>query len=162
MKKLLMVVWVLSGIVIGQPAPKSPAAIPLKEYSYPSDGFAAKFPYEPEPHTDSVHSDFKVWTVKFGHQAGVSIRLKLDSQPCDVALEKLKSMAKSQDLAIREFTVSGRPAWEEEEWVRNGSMVHERYVCGQGRYYVLTFVWPVREPRPALGIQILDSFRLLK
>jgi hypothetical protein len=52
-----------------------------------------KFPYAPEPHTDSIHPDFKVWTIHLSEGAAISIRLKADSQPCDVALEKLKSMS---------------------------------------------------------------------
>jgi len=49
----------------------------------------------------------------------------------DVALEKLESMAASKNVPVREFTVSGRPAWEEKEWPRGGSMIFERYVCGR-------------------------------
>lgn len=45
----------------------------------------------------------------------ISIRLKVDSQPCDVALEKLQSMAKAENVPLREFSVSGRAAWEEKE-----------------------------------------------
>jgi len=143
--------------------PAAPAGTQLKEYSYPSDGFAIKFPYAPEPHPDSIHPDFKVWTIHLSQRAAISIRLKVDSQPCDVALGKLKSMAKSQNVPIREFSVSGRPVWEEKEHLRGrGSMVFERYVCGVGRYYLLTLAWPASESRPQLGVEIMDSFRLVK
>lgn len=121
-----------------------------------------KFPYAPNPHTDSIHPDFKVWTVHLSQRAAISIRLKQDSQPCDVALEKLKSMAKTANVPIREFSVSGRPAWEEKEHIRGDTMVLERYVCGIGRYYVMTFAWPASESRPQFGMQIMDSFRLIK
>ena len=147
---------------MGQEPPQKPAATPLKEYSYLSDGFAIKFPYAPEPHLDSTNPDFKVWTIHLGQRAGISIRRKVDSQPCDVALDKLKSMAKAHNVPIREFTVSGRPAWEEKEWLRGGSMIFERYVCGTGRYYVLTLEWPSGESRPEPGVEIMNSFRLLK
>jgi hypothetical protein len=113
MTRLLLVVCALVGAVFGQEPSKVPTSTPLKEYSYPSDGFAIEFPYSPQPHTDSIHSDFKVWTVHLSQTASISIRLKVDSQPCDVALAKLKSMAASQNESIREFSVSGRPAWEE-------------------------------------------------
>ncbi len=139
----------------------TPASTPLKEYSYPSDGFAIKFPYAPEPHTDSNNPDFKVWTIHLRQRAAISIRLKLDLQPCDVALEKLKSMAKAQNVPIREFSVSGRPVWEEKEHLRGDTMLFERHVCGVGRYYVLTFVWPANESRPQLGVEIVDSFCLV-
>ncbi len=78
------------------------------------------------------------------------------------ALGKLKSMAASQNETIREFSVSGRPAWEEMEHTRGGDRLFERYVCGVGRYYVLSFVWPASESRPQLGAGIMDSFRLIK
>jgi hypothetical protein len=38
----------------------------------------------------------------------------------------------------------------------------ERYVCGYGKYYVMTFVWPAKDPQPKLGLEIMDSFRLIK
>ena len=82
MNRLLLVVWVLVGAMFSQP-PKVSASTPLKEYSYPSDGFAIKFPYAPEPHNDSVQPDFKVWTIHLSQRAAISIRLKVDSQPCD-------------------------------------------------------------------------------
>jgi hypothetical protein len=145
-----------------QEAPEVNASTALKEYSYPSDGFAIKFPDAPEPHNDSIHPDFKVWTIHVSPRAAISIRLKVDSQPCDVALEKLKNMAEAQNVPIREFSMSGRPAWEEKEHVRGDTMLIERYVCGIGRYYVLTFVWPANESRPQLGVEIVDSFRLVK
>jgi hypothetical protein len=148
--------------MFGQGPPKTPRSTALKEYSYPSDGFAIKFPYAPEPHTDSIHPDFKVWTIHLSQHAAISIRLKLDSQPCDVALEKLKSIAQAENVPIREFSVSGRPAWEGKEHLRGDTMLLERYVCGVGRYYVLTFVWPAGESRPQLGMEVMDSFRLVK
>lgn len=160
--RLLLVVCALVGAAVGQEPPKMPGSTALKEYSYPSDGFAIKFPYAPEQHTDSINPDFKVWTIHLNQRAAISIRLKVDSQPCNVALEKLKSMAKAQNVPIREFSVSGRPAWEEKEHPRGDTMLFERYVCGVGRYYVLTFVWPGSEPRPHLGLEIMDSFRLVK
>ena len=148
--------------MFGQGAPKARRSTTLKEFSYPSDGFAVKFPYAPEPHTDSVHSDFKVWTIHLNHQAAISIRLKVDSEPCDAALEKLKEITQENNINLRVSTVSGRPAWEEEAWRRGDTMLLERYVCGIGRYYVLTFAWPVDESRPQLGMDVMDSFRLLK
>jgi len=150
--------------MFSQQSPKepAPAPTPLKEYSYPSDGFSMKFPYAPEPHTDSIRSYFKVWTIHLSQGAAISMRLKLDSEPCDVVLEKLKNMAKAQSLSIREFSVSGRPAWEEKEHARGDTVVLERFVCGIGRYYVLTFVWPPNQPRPQLGMEVMDSFRLIK
>ena len=161
MNRSLLVVCVLVGVMFGQGSPKTPPSTALKEYSYTSDGFAIKFPYAPEPHADSIHPDFKVWTIHLMSQhAAISIRLKLDSLPCDVALKRLKSMA--QDLPIREFSVSGRPAWEEKEHLRGDTMLLERYVCGVGRYYLLTFTWPARESRPQLGMAVMDSFRLVK
>jgi len=161
MNKSLLVVVALAGTVFGQES-KAPASTALKEYSYPSDGFAIKFPYAPEPHTDAVNPDFKVWTIHLGHQGAISIRRKVDSEPCDVALDKLKSMTKEQNIPIREFSVSGRPVWEEKEHPRGNTMLLERYVCGFGRYYVLTFVWPATESRPQLGVDMMDSFRLIK
>jgi hypothetical protein len=134
----------------------------LKDYPYPSDGFTAEFPYVPEPHSDSADPDRKVWTIHLNQRAAISIRLITDSQPCDVALGKLKSMATSKNMTIREFTVSGRPAWEEKEWPRGDSMIFERYVCGVGRFYVLTLSWPASESRPQLGVEIMDSFHLVK
>ena len=163
MSNLFVVLCVLVGATFGQSVSRN-AAPPtqLKEYSYPSDGFAIKFPSPTEPHTDSVHSDFKVWTVHLSQNAAISVRIKMDSQPCDLALDKLKSMAKAQNVPLREFTVSGRPAWEEKEWRRGDEMVLERYVCGVGRYYLLTLGWPASESRPQLGVDIMDSFRLVK
>ena len=97
---------------------------------------------------------------EYSYPAALSIRLKVDPNlPCDAALEKLKKIA---NVPIREFTVSGRPAWEEKEWRRGDSMVFERYVCGIDRYYLLTLGWPVGESRPQLGVEIMDSFRLVK
>jgi hypothetical protein len=148
--------------MFGQGPAETPASTPLQDYSYPSDGFAVKFPYALEPHSDSTDPDRKVWTIHLSQRAAISIRLIVDSQPCDVALGKLKSMAASKNVPIREFTVSGRPAWEEKEWLRGGSMIFERYVCGVGRYYVLTLSWPASESRPQLGVEIMDSFRLVK
>lgn len=158
----MLVVCALAGGVFAQQPSKMPTATPLKEYSYPSDGFTVKFPYAPEPHTDPVHPDFKVWSVHLGQRAVISIRLKVDFQPCDVALGKLKNMAASQNETVREFTVSGRPAWEEKEHIRGGDRVFERYVCGFGRYHMLTLVWPASQSRPQLGVEIMDSFRLIK
>jgi hypothetical protein len=160
--RLLLILCALAGTMLAQQLRKMPASTPLKEYSYPSDGFAMKFPYAPDPHSDSIHPDFKVWTVRLSQRGAISIRLKLDSQPCDVALEKLRSVAKTKNVPIREFSVSGRPAWEEKEHLRGDTMLLERYVCGVGRYYVLTFVWPASESRPQLGVEIMDSFRLVK
>jgi hypothetical protein len=160
MSRLLLVVCALVGVAFGQEPSKT--STPLKEYSYPSDGFAIKFPYAPEPHTDSIHPDFKVWTVHLSQRAAITIRLKVDTQPCDVALAKLKSMAASQNESIREFSVSGRPAWEEKEHIRGSDRVFERYVCGFGRYHMLTFTWPASESRPQIGMEIMDSFRLVK
>lgn len=134
--------------MFGQQPRKMPAPSPSKEYSYPSDGFAMKFPYAPNPHTDSIHPDFKVWTVNLAQRAAISIRLKVDSQPCDFALEKPRSLAKIENVSIKEFSVSGRPAWEEKEHIRGNTMLLERYVCGIGRYYVMTFVWPASDSRP--------------
>ena len=162
MNRSFLVVCALVGVMFGQGPPKTPRSTALKEYSYPSDGFAIKFPYAPEPHTDSIHPDFKVWTIHLSQHAAISIRLKLDSQPCDVALEKLKSIAQAENVPIREFSVSGRPAWEGKEHLRGDTMLLERYVCGVGRYYVLTFVWPAGESRPQLGMEVMDSFRLVK
>jgi hypothetical protein len=162
MNRSLLVFCTLVGAMFGQQAPKVRTSTPLKEYSYPSDGFAIKFPYAPEAHLDSTNPDYKVWTNHLSGRAAISIRRKVDSEPCDVALGKLKSMAASKNVSIREFTVSGRPAWEEKEWPRGGSMIFERYVCGVGRYYVLTLSWPASEPRPQLGVEIMDSFRLVK
>jgi hypothetical protein len=162
MNRLLIVVFVLVGGMFCQEPPKVNATAPLKEYSYASDGFAIKFPYAIEPHTDSIHSDFKVWTVHLSQQAAISIRLKVDSLPCDAAFEKLKGMAKAENVPIREFSVSGRPAWEGKERPRGDMMLRERYVCGMGRYYILTFVWPATESRPQLGMEIVDSFRLVE
>ena len=160
MNRLLLVLCALVGAMFGQQVPKKPPAPPLKEYSYPSDGFAAKFPYAPQPHTDFVNPDFKVWTVYLSQHAALSIRLKVDPNlPCNAALEKLKKIA--DGVPIREFTVSGRPAWEEKDWRRGDSMVFERYVCGIGRYYLLTLGWPASESRPQLGVEIMDSFRLV-
>jgi hypothetical protein len=160
MSRMLLVVCALVGTMFGQGPSKTSASTPLKEYSYPSDGFSIKFPYAPEPHLDSVHPDFKVWTIHLSQRASISVRLKVDADlPCDVALQKLKGMA---NVPIREFTVSGRPAWEEEPWRRGDSMVFERYVCGTGRYYLLTLGWPASESRPQLGVEIMDSFRLVK
>lgn len=162
MNRSFLVVCALVGVMLGQGPPKTPRSTALKEYSYPSYGFAIRFPYAPLPHTDPIHPDFKLWTIHFSHRAGISIRLKLDSQPCDVALEKLKSMAQADNVPIREFSVSGRPAWEEKEHLRGDTMLLERYVCGVGRYYLLTFVWPADESRPQLGMEVMDSFRLVK
>lgn len=162
MNRLLLVFCAVVGTMFAQGAPKSSTSTSLKEYSYPSDGFAIKFPYAPEPHTDSINPDFKVWTVHLSQRAAISIRLKMDSQPCDVALEKLKSMAKTEDVPIREFSVSGRPEWEEKEHLRGDTMLLERYVCGVGRYYVLSFVWPASASRQQLGVEVMDSFRLVK
>jgi hypothetical protein len=162
MNRMLLVLCALVGVVFAQESSKAPTSSSLKEYSYASDGFAIKFPYSVEPHTDSVHPDFKVWTVHLSQRAAISIRLKVDSQPCDVALGKLESMAATQNETIREFSVSGRPAWEEKEHIRGGDRFFERYVCGVGRYYVLSFVWPGSESRPQLGAEIMDSFRLVK
>jgi len=160
MSRLSLVICALVGAMFGQGSPKTPASTPLKVYSYPSDGFAVKFPYAPEPHLDSIHLDFKVWTIHLSQRASISIRLKVDPDlPCDAALEQLKGMA---NVPIREFTVSGRPAWEEEPWRRGDSMVFERYVCGTGRYYLLTLGWPASESRPQRGVEIMDSFRLVK
>lgn len=142
--------------------PAAPASTALKEYSYAADGFAIKFPYAPEPHPDRVHPDFKVWTIQLSQRAAISIRVIVDSRPCDVALGQLKGMAKAKNVPIREFSVSGRPAWEEKERLLSDyGMILERYVCGMGRYYVLTLMWPPSEPRPELGIEIMNSFRLL-
>ena len=162
MSGLPLAVCALMGVVFAQETSKTPTSAPLKEYSYPSDGFAIKFPSAVEPHTDSIHPDFKVWTAHLSQGAAISIRLKLDSEPCDVALGKLKSMAASQNETIREFSVSGRPAWEENEHVSGGYKLFERYVCGVGRYYVLSFAWPTSESRPKLGMEIVDSFRIVK
>ena len=162
MKRLVLVICTLSGVIFGQQRLKTPSSTPLKEYSYPSDGFAIKFPSPTEPHTDSVHPDFKVWTVHLNQNAAISIRLKVDSQPCDAAFEKLKSMAKTQNETIKELSVSERPMWEEQERSRGKTRLLERYVCGYGRYYVITFVWPANQSRPQLGMQIMDSFRLVK
>ena len=162
MKKLVLVIYALGGVVFGQQRPQIPSSAPLKEYSYPSDGFAVKFPSPTEPHTDSVHPDFKVWTVHLNQGATITVRLKVDSQPCDAALEKLRSMAKAQNETIKELSVSGRPMWEEQERSRGNTRLFERYVCGYGRYYVITFVWPANQSRPQLGMQIMDSFRLVK
>ena len=162
MNRLLLVVSALVGAMFCQGPPKMVPSIPLKEYSYPSDGFAIKFPYAPEPHTDSTDSAFKVWTIHLRQRAAVTIRLRVDSQPCNVALEKLKSIAKAQNVPIREFSVSGRPVWEEKEHPRGDTMLFERYVCGVGRFYVLTFVWPASESRPQVGVEIMDSFHLVK
>src|ERR1041385_1226618 len=93
----LLLVCVLVGAGFAQQPSKTPTSAQLKEYSYPSDGFAIKLPYAPEPHTDPVNTDFKVWTIRLNQLSAISIRLKLDSQPCDVALGKLKSMAASQN-----------------------------------------------------------------
>lgn len=162
MNRLLVVVCTLVGASFGQQQPKLSASAPLKEYSYPSDGFAIKLLNPQEPHTDRIHSDFKVWTVHLSERAAISIRLKVDSQPCDIALDKLKSMAKAQNVAIKESTVSGRPMWEEKERVIGNTMLLERYVCGYGRYYVLSLSWPSKESRPQSGLEIMDSFRLIK
>jgi hypothetical protein len=159
MRQTLLVFFLLAGTMSGQ---KTAKTLAWKEYVYASDGFAAKFPYAPEPHTDATNPDFKVWTIQLGHGAAISIRLKRDSQPCDVALGKLKSMTASNHIEIREFTVSGRPAWEEKDWARGNGMVFERYVCGEGRYYILTLSWPTGDPRPQGGVDIMDSFRLVK
>jgi hypothetical protein len=148
--------------MFGQQSKEARASSSLKEYSYPADGFAMKFPYAPQPHTDSVHSDFKVWTVHLSQNGAISVRVKLDSQPCDAALEKLKMMTKAANVDLRESSVSGRPLWEEEEHRQGDRMILERYVCGVGRYYVLTFVWPPGEARPQLGADVMDSFRLIK
>src|SRR5258708_5168411 len=112
MSRFLLVICALVGGLLGPGLPKTAASSPLKEYSYPSDGFAIKFPYALDPHTDAIHPDFRVWTVHVSQYAAISIRLKVDSQPCDVALEKLKGMANAQGVSIREFSISGRPAWE--------------------------------------------------
>ena len=162
MVKSFLVVCTLAGAMLAQTPHKTPAPAPLKEYSYPDDGFAMKFPYAVQPHTDSVHSDFKVWTVHLDQGGAISTRLKMDSQPCDAALEKFKSMAKAQNISVREFSVSGRPAWESELNGQGDAMFLQRYVCGPGRYYVMSFVWPASGPRPKLGMEILDSFRLIK
>jgi hypothetical protein len=162
MNRLPLVLCVLMGAMFCQDPPKVKASTPLKEYSYPPDGFAIKFPYAIEPHTDSIHSDIKVWTVHVSESATISIRRKVDPEPCDVALEKLKSMASARGVPIREFSVSGRPAWEEKERPRGEVMLLERYVCGIGRYYVFTFVWPASESRPQLGMEIIDSFRIVE
>lgn len=161
MNRLLLVVCTIMGVMLGQERPQTRASVPLKEYSYASDGFAAKFPYSPEPHLDAVHPDFKVWTIQLGQRAGISIRLKVDPQPCNVALGKLKSMAKAQNVPLRKLSVSGRPAWEETHRFSADSMGFERYVCGFGRYYILTLVWPANEARPELGTEIMNSFRLI-
>ncbi len=121
-----------------------------------------KFPYAPDPHADANHPDFKVWTVQLGRGSAISTRPKIDSQPSDVALEKLKSLAHAEDVSIRESSVSGRPMWEEQEHSRGDAMLLERYVCGVGRFYVLTCVWPAGKPQPGLGIEIMDSFRLVQ
>jgi len=71
-------------------------------------------------------------------------------------------MAKAQNETIRELSVSGRPMWEEQERPRGNTRLFERYVCGYGRYYVLTFVWPANDPRPQLGMKMMDSFRLVR
>jgi hypothetical protein len=72
-------------------------------------------------------------------------------------------MAASQNVVIREFSVSGRPAWEEKEHRSGGgNMILERYVCATGRYYLLTLGWAANESRPELGVEIMDSFRLLQ
>ena len=155
-------VCALVGAMFTQQSSHAQASTALKEYSYPSDGFAMKFPSAPQPHTDSVHSDFKVWTTHLAQGAAISVRLKVDSQPCESALEKLKSMAKAQNETIKESSISGRPLWEEQERLRGDTKMLERYVCGYGKYYVLTFVWPAKEPRPQLGLEIMDSFRLVK
>lgn len=73
MQRLLLVVCALVGAMFCQEAPKVAASTPLKEYSYPSDGFAIKLPTAQEPHTDSIHPDFKVWTVHLSQRAAISI-----------------------------------------------------------------------------------------
>jgi hypothetical protein len=70
-------------------------------------------------------------------------------------------MAKSQNVPLREFSVSGRPAWEEKDHPQGGSMLSERYVCGVGRYYILSMRWPASDSKPKLGAEIMDSFRLV-
>jgi hypothetical protein len=114
-------------------------------------------------HPDAVDPERRVWTVNLSQRSAISIRVISDSQPCDVALNKLKAMAKAKNVTIREFSVNGRPAWEEPDWRRGAdSMIFERYVCGMGRFYVLTLAWPAAEHKPKLGVEIMDSFRLLK
>jgi hypothetical protein len=63
MNRLLLVVSALVGAMFCQAPPKVAPFTSLKEYSYPSDGFAIKSPYAPEPHIDSTDSAFKVWTI---------------------------------------------------------------------------------------------------
>ena len=97
MNRMLLVVCVLVGTMFGQRPPKTPASTPLKEYSYPSDGFGIKFPYAPEPHLDSVHPDLKVWTIHLSQRASISVRLKVDADlPCDIALQKLKGSSSTE------------------------------------------------------------------
>ena len=134
MRRSSLVICAICGVIFAQQRPKLSGSAALREYSYASDGFAVKFPYAPEPHSDSIHPDFKVWTIHLTEGAAISIRLKVDSQPCDSALEKLKSMAKAQNLTIRELSVSGRPMWEEPERPLANTKLLERYVCGYGRY----------------------------
>lgn len=122
-----------------------------------------KFLYAPEPHRDRVHPDFDVYTVRIGQHAALSVRVIIDARTCDAARKKLKSMAASLNVAVREFSVSGRPAWDRKEHSRSsGGMVFERYVCGAGRFYILTLGWSETEPRPSVGMDMIDSFRLLK
>lgn len=163
MKRLLPVVCAFAAVMFAQERPKTSASTALREYSYPSDGFAIKFPYAPRPHKDPANPRYKVWTVHFSKlDATISVRRIVDSRPCNVALDQLKNMAKADNVSIREFSMSGRPAWEENEHLTGREMTLERYVCGVGRYYVLTFVWPAKESRPQLGMEVMDSLRLLK
>src|SRR5215471_18099497 len=105
MNRLLLVCCALLGTMFSQQSPKepAPAPTPLKEYSYPSDGFSMKFPYAPEPHTDSIRSYFKVWTIHLSQGAAISMRLKLDSEPCDVVLEKLRTWQKPRVCRLENF-----------------------------------------------------------
>lgn len=155
--KQFPIILVLCTVIASAQQPASQ----MREYLYASEGFAIKFPYAPQPHADRLHPDWTVYTVRLAQRAAVSIRIIEDSQPCGLAFNKLKELAASDNTAIREFSVGGRPAWEEKDRDRgDGNMIFERYVCGRERYYVLSFGWPAREPKPNAGMRIIDSFRL--
>jgi hypothetical protein len=170
-------------IVIAQtssPKSKSGQEQQWKEYVYPNDGFAIKFPYAPTPHKDSQVPDGTAYTISSPvydlslHVANVqdgcasafsqylNLVRRLVKQLREGTLDQSQSDFRVDASSAKEITVGGYPAVEYEQEVKKSKRNdYERIQCVNKKLYMFTALWAADQSKPADVKRIVDSFRLL-
>jgi hypothetical protein len=166
--------------------PKDAQQQQWKEYAYPNDGFAITLPHRADPHEDSTLSKAtftaftvsgtQAYTVGLSADRPVTLHVATFPKGCsdffgqyqslirgakDGTIDTSKAGIQVDAATLREVTVGGYPAVENEHETKSQSRYYDRTQCVDKKLYIFTVTWPAGSTKPSELSRIINSFRLL-